>query len=294
MRLLSTNGDGEFSLTEFIDDSIPRYAILSHTWGADQEEVAFKDMMEKTGRNKRGYGKLQFCRERAAGDHLDYFWVDTCCIDKSSSTELSEAINSMFRWYREAAKCYVYLSDVSTSGSIQTGPPSQLAWEAAFQQSRWFTRGWTLQELLAPASVEFYSTDGKLLGDKTSMVRVLQEITGISGRALQGDPLSGFGVDERLSWAAGRKTKRAEDAAYSLLGIFDIHMPLIYGEGKDKALARLQREMQSLQGEGSRSGIAHSYNGPVFNGAISGRYVIPGPQATGGTMNFNFGGDGQR
>ncbi|KAF2731259.1 HET-domain-containing protein [Polyplosphaeria fusca] len=285
MRLLSTNSDGEFSLTEFIDDS-----------GADQEEVAFKDMIEKTGRDKLGYGKLQFCKERAASDHLDYFWVDTCCIDKSSSTELSEAINSMFRWYREAAKCYVYLSDVSTSGSIQIGPPSQLTWEAAFQQSRWFTRGWTLQELLAPASVEFYSTDGKLLGDKTLMVRVLQEITGISGRALpvQGDPLSGFSVDERLSWAAGRKTKRTEDAAYSLLGIFDIHMPLIYGEGKDKAMARLRREMQSLQGEGSRSGIAHSYNGPVFNGAISGRYVIPGPQATGGTMNFNFGGDGQR
>ncbi|KAF2732967.1 HET-domain-containing protein [Polyplosphaeria fusca] len=270
MRLLSSNGDGEFSLTKFVDDSIPRYAILSHTWGADQEEVTFKDIMEKTGRDKIGYEKFQFCRERAASDRLDYFWIDTCCIDKSSSTELSEAIKSMFRWYREAAKCYVYLSDVSTDGSIQTGPPS-----------RWFnvTRGWTLQELLAPASVRFYSTDGKLLGDKTSLVRVLQEITGISVRALQGNPLSGFGVDERLPWAAGRKTKRAEDAAYSLLGIFDIHMPLIYGEGKDKAMARLRREIeQSLQGEGPRDGIAHSYSGP----------------ASGGTMNFNFGGDGQR
>ncbi|KAF2726394.1 heterokaryon incompatibility, partial [Polyplosphaeria fusca] len=142
---------------------------ISHTWGADQEEVTFKDIMETTGRDKIGYEKFQFCRERATSDCLDYFWIDTCCIDKSSSTELSEAINSMFRWYREAAKCYAYLSDVSTDGSIQTGPPSQPTWEAAFQRSRWFTCGWTLQELLAPASVRFYSTDGKLLGDKTSL-----------------------------------------------------------------------------------------------------------------------------
>ncbi|KAF2726976.1 hypothetical protein EJ04DRAFT_517535 [Polyplosphaeria fusca] len=228
MRLLSTNGDGEFSLIEF-----------------------------------------------------------------SSSTELSEGINSMFRWYREAAKCHVYLSDVSTDVSIQTGLPSQPTWEAAFQGSRWFVRGWTLQELLAPASAEFYSTDGKLLSNKTSMVRVLQEITGISVRVLQGNPLLGFGVDERLSWAAGRKTKRAEDAGYSPLGIFDIHMPLIYREGKDKVMARLRREIeQSLQGEGPRYGIAHSYSGPIFHGAISGHYVIPGPQANGVTMNYNFGGDG--
>jgi hypothetical protein len=290
MRLLSTNGDGEFSLAEFVGDNIPSYAILSHTWGADQEEVTFKDIMEEIGKDKPGYRKLQFCRERAASDHLDYFWVDTCCIDKSSSAELSEAINSMFQWYREAAKCYVYLSDVSTDSSIQIEPPSQPTWKAAFQRSRWFTRGWTLQELLAPAWVEFYSRDSKPLGDRSSMVRALQEITGISIRALQGNPLSEFSVDERLSWAAGRKTKRAEDAAYSLLGIFDIHMPLIYGEGKNKALARLRREIeQSSHGEASRNGIAHSSSRPVFNGASFANYVVPGLQANRGTMHFHLG-----
>jgi hypothetical protein len=299
MRLLTIEQDGGFSLTEFIGDDFPRYAILSHTWGEDHEEVTFKDIMENTGNVKPGYNKIRFCGERAASDDLRYFWVDTCCIDKSNSVELSEAINSMFRWYREAAKCYVYLPDVSTDGSIGNDQMSQQTWKAAFRQSRWFTRGWTLQELLAPTSVEFYSAEGELLGDRNSMGRDIQEITGISIRALEGSHLSGFSIDERLSWAARRKTKRKEDAAYSLLGIFDIQMPLIYGEGREKALSRLQREIaqssqdkRSAYGSMNGSGQANSYHGPVFNGPISGRYVIPGPQVTGGTMNFNFGGDG--
>src|SRR2546421_5738839 len=198
MRLLKVEDDGEFSLTEFIGDKIPRYAILSHTWGADGEEVIFKDLMEGTGKNKAGYQKIRFCGEQAATDGLRYFWVDTCCIDKSSSTELSEAINSMFRWYHNAEKCYVYLSDVSIGGSIKNGEFSQWIWEPAFQKSRWFARGWTLQELIAPASVEFFSVEGERFGDKKSLEQQIHEITGITAQALQGDPLSYFSVDERM------------------------------------------------------------------------------------------------
>jgi hypothetical protein len=210
MRLLKLNDDGEFGLTEFVGDNIPRYAILSHTWGADGDEVTFKDLMKGTGKGKAGYRKIRFCGKQAAADGLQFFWVDTCCINKSSSTELSEAINSMFRWYRDAAKCYVYLSDVAISGS---------AWEPAFQKSKWFTRGWTLQELIAPPSVEFFSREGERLGDKKLLEGQIHEITGIAAQALQGDPLFHFSVNERMLWAAKRETTREEDAAYSLLGI---------------------------------------------------------------------------
>ncbi|KAF2820926.1 HET-domain-containing protein [Ophiobolus disseminans] len=240
MRLLRLKDNGEFSLAEYIDNVIPRYAILSHTWGADHEEVTFKDLAEGTGKSKAGYSKIQFCANQAAKDRLQFFWVDTCCIDKSSSAELSEAINSMFRWYQDAARCYVYLSDVSVSGSIEDNEFSR-RWKPAFKKSRWFTRGWTLQELIAPKSVEFFSKEEQRLGDKQSMEQTLHEITRIAIQALQGKPLPQFTVDERMSWAEKRHTKREEDAAYSLLGIFDIHMPLLYGERREKALLRLKK-----------------------------------------------------
>jgi len=147
MRLLHANDDGSFSLTSFTGNNIPIYAILSHTWEADEHEFVFQDQKDGTGRNKRGYRKVQFCSQQAQKDNLRYFWVDSCCIDQSSSAELSTAINSMFRWYRNAAKCYVYLTDVSTSEHSQS---PDLPWKAAFSGSRWFKRGWTLQELLAP------------------------------------------------------------------------------------------------------------------------------------------------
>jgi hypothetical protein len=147
MRLLKLQDDGEFSLIEFVGD-IPRYVILSHTWGTDDEEVTFKDMVEGTGKGKAGYRKIRFCGKQAANDGIRFSWVDTCCIDKSSSAGLSEAISSMFRWYCNAAKCYVYLSDVSTNGYTKDEPSSQWTWKLTFQQSRWFTRGWTLKSLL--------------------------------------------------------------------------------------------------------------------------------------------------
>ena len=237
MRLLHYNSDGDFSLTEFFLN-IPPYTILSHTWGL--EEVTFRDMTEGNGASKTGFDKIRFCGEQARRDGFQYFWVDTCCIDKSNSTELAEAINSMFRWYHDAAKCYVYLPDVSSPVIDISDKSDQLPWEMAFRASRWFTRGWTLQELIAPTSVEFFSKNRKLLGDRKSLERYICEITGIPCKALRGCPLAKFSITERMSWIETRQTTREEDMAYSLLGMFDVYMPLIYGEGKANAVGRLQ------------------------------------------------------
>ena len=242
MRLLKLKANGQFSLTNDIIGDVPRYAILSHTWGADNEEVTFKDLEEGTGERKAGYTKIRFCGKQADNDGLEYFWVDTCCINKPNHTELSEAITSMFRWYRDAAKCYVYLPDVSI-GDYNNDDQSQQTWESAFQKCRWFIRGWTLQELLAPASVEFFSREGERLGDKKSLEQQIHKITGIPLGALRGNPLSNFSINERMSWAAKRETKRKEDKAYSLQGIFNVYMPILYGEGNN-AFSRLIEEIE--------------------------------------------------
>jgi len=247
MHLLQYNSDGNFSLTEF-DEAIPKYAILSHRWG--KEEATFEDLQKGTGTKKAGYEKLRFCGKQARVDGLKYFWVDTCCIDKSSSTELAEALNSMYRWYRDAARCYVYLVDVSALKRKAGNTSLEHTWESAFRDSKWFTRGWTLQELLAPRAVEFFSQHGKRLGDKKSLGRQIQEVTGIPISALEGAPLSQFRVEERFTWAENRQTTRPEDKAYSLLGIFGIHLPPIYGEGREHAFRRLKKEIQeSLTGK---------------------------------------------
>ncbi|KAI9691957.1 MAG: hypothetical protein M1820_009665 [Bogoriella megaspora] len=252
MRLLESLSNQEFHLTgNFLDDETPVYAILSHTWG--EEEVVFGDidkesgLLTEQGRAKTGYAKIKFCGEQAAKDGFRYFWVDSCCIDKSNSQELQEAITSMFRWYQRATRCYVYLSDVITSNEEDQN--SQIAWEAAFRASRWFTRGWTLQELLGPESVNFFSAEGnKKLGDKVSLKQMIHEITGIALAALEGSPLSKFARNERMGWAKSRKTLRPEDRAYSLLGIFGVSMGIRYGEGPDKAFERLHRNIDRLTG----------------------------------------------
>jgi hypothetical protein len=243
MYLLQFGDDNDFSLVEYIGNSIPRYAILSHTWGSDNEEITFQDIKSGTGKGKAGYRKIRFCGTRAASDGLQHFWVDTCCIDKSSSAELHEAINSMFRWYQNAERCYVYLSDVSDGISSRDNELSR-SWKPPFRESRWFTRGWTLQELIAPLSVEFFSKEGTCLGNKQSLEQTLHEVTGIALNALRGPSLSQFSKDERFAWAAERQTKREEDAAYCLLGIFGVFMPLIYGEGRKNALARLEEQIE--------------------------------------------------
>jgi hypothetical protein len=247
MRLLKRLPDSDdFSLVEYVGDSVPPYAILSHTWGLDNDEVTFKDIMKGRGKDKPGYRKLSFCSKQAAKDDLDFFWVDTCCINKTSSAELSEAINSMFKWYQESEKCYVLLSDVSVSSPARE--ITQEKWGEIFQNSRWFKRGWTLQELLAPRFVEFFSKDGTRIGNKRSLQGALQTTTGLPVLALKNRALSQFSANERFSWAERRETKREEDAAYSLLGIFDVQIPLLYGEGRSKAYKRLQREVEGSLG----------------------------------------------
>jgi hypothetical protein len=224
------------------------YAILSHTWGSDNEEVSFKDITDGTGSNKAGYQKLRFCGQQAKSNGLHYFWVDTCCINKSDSSELQRAINSMFRWYQKASRCYVYLSDVSLYS--QDGRFLHIEWESAFRNSRWFTRGWTLQELIAPKAVEFYSRDHIRLGDKYTLERQITEITGIAKEALREQSLSDFSVEERFLWAEKRQTTEDEDKAYCLLGIFNIFLPLIYGEGQLNAMRRLYKEIKESASNG--------------------------------------------
>ncbi len=158
----------------------------------------------------------------------------------------------MFRWYKNAAKCYVYLSDISIPDD-DFKSDSKFDFETAFRTAKWFTRGWTLQELLAPLSVEFFSADYKRLGDKVSLERLIHERTRIPVNALQQYDPTHFIFDECVSWVAGRETKYEEDLAYSLLGIFGIFLPLIYGEGRENAFRRLREEV-------SKSAQSHEFD----------------------------------
>ncbi|KZZ95532.1 Tetratricopeptide-like helical [Moelleriella libera RCEF 2490] len=247
MRLLQRAPNGDIQLTSFDDDNAPPYAILSHTWNEGQE-VTYHELQAGAGKQKSGYEKIRFCLDRAAEDGIAYCWVDTCCIDKSTSDELSTAINSMFRWYQRAAKCYVYLTDITVPAEVSDAVTHRITWHDAFCRSRWFRRGWTLQELLAPASVEFYSREGKRLGSKITLEEKIQQITKVPLEALRGERhLSTFSVDERISWAAQRLTTKKEDKAYCLLGILGVFLSLIYGEGEEHAMLRLREEVQRRQ-----------------------------------------------
>lgn len=286
MRLLNT---GDYTFKEFSDTKdIPRYAILSHTW-EEEEEVAFEEMnLYVTARSrlgikgrtpvkdavaeeavkdedaenditichrteaKRGFGKIEQLCSLAAARGLGYAWIDTCSINKHSSTELSESINSMFRWYERSEVCFAYLSDVSANSEDLI-----CEHDTAFEQSRWNSRGWTLQELIAPANVLFLDRDWQPIGWKEALpiVALIQRATGIPAAVLKskdvrGD-LSRISIAARMSWASKRKTTRPEDIAYCLFGIFDIAMPLLYGEGGEKAFFRLQREIMSLSDDHS-------------------------------------------
>ncbi|KAK7397683.1 hypothetical protein QQX98_012947 [Neonectria punicea] len=200
-------------IKSFHDSVQVPYAILSHTWEGD--EVTFEDMQDLAMARKKttSFSKIKETCRIALLSHLHYVWVDTCCVDKSSSAELSEAINSMFRWYRDAANC------------------------------RWFSRGWTLQELIAPTNVVFYDAEWNWLGTKHGAAENLHAITGIDKEVQEETkPLTNTALARRMSWAATRKTTRVEDVAYCLLGIFDVNMPMLYGEGP-RAFARLQQEI---------------------------------------------------
>ncbi|KAI0129760.1 heterokaryon incompatibility protein-domain-containing protein, partial [Xylariales sp. AK1849] len=236
MRLLDVR---TMQLKEFLGRDLPRYAILSHTWG--EEEVTFNDLSQiEQASWKKGFSKMEQVACVAKKQGLDYFWVDTCCIDKSSSAELSEAINSMFAWYRDAAVCYAYLSDLHVGSSLD-----DISLSTSLASCRWFTRGWTLQELLAPSKLEFYDSCWNCLGgrDTAAILRSISEITSIDEDILRDNRrMRQVSVGRKMSWAAKRTTTRVEDMAYCLLGIFDINMPLLYGEGR-KAFLRLQEEI---------------------------------------------------
>jgi hypothetical protein len=237
MRLINAQ---TVKLEEFFDEPRPSYAILSHTW--DAEEITFSDLAEpQQAKTKQGFSKIQQVCELTQRHGLGFVWVDTCCIDKSSSTELSHAINSMFRWYEDASICYVYLSDLNDNIRGSGATSSTLSWESC----RWFTRGWTLQELLAPSKLEFYDHAWDFLGERNSrpILQALSSITSIDEHILADSRrIHEVSIGTRMSWAANRATSRIEDTAYCLMGIFNVFMPLLYGEGR-RAFKRLQEEM---------------------------------------------------
>ncbi len=219
------------------------YAILSHVWG--MEEQSFQDLRalqkgcEADGSNPRdkAFEKIRRCCEVAESHGFRWIWNDTCCIDKTSSAELSEAINSMYRYYFLAKVCFAYLADVS-------GDNARADRKGEFRWSKWHERGWTLQELLAPRLVVFMSRDWSVLGTKFDLSSVLQDVTGIPGAVLKHEAgLADLSIATRMGFAAGRKTTRPEDRAYSLMGIFDVSMPTLYGEGGERAFRRLQEEV---------------------------------------------------
>ena len=227
MRLLHTK---LLEFEEFFDSQIPRYAILSHRWA--KKEVTFQDFGLGRQQVWPGFVKIRGCCAVALSQGFDWVWIDTCCIDKKSSAELSEAINSMWRWYREAKECYVYLSDVQWKKGMDL--------QNTLKQSSWFTRGWTLQELLAPSQVVFFDREWNYIGVKQKMLAEISAVTGIGAEHLNN--ISGASVATKMSWVSRRQTSRLEDMAYCLLGIFGINMPLLYGEGR-KAFLRLELEI---------------------------------------------------
>lgn len=241
------------SVLEQYSDEQPiniKYAILSHCWGATTEEITFREMEmlskmasfdRKKLRQRPGYQKILKSCEQANKDEFKWLWVDTCCINAESSSELSEAINSMFRWYEGSGKCYAYLHDVDADKLPTKRDDEKFGQFDGWP--KWFSRGWTLQELVAPSVVQFFNQRWQPIGNKNLFAHTLKEITRIPSCILQyGLDADHLSVAQIMSWAADRKTTRVEDRAYSLLGLFGVHMPMLYGEGKN-AFRRLQLEL---------------------------------------------------
>ena len=284
MRLLNAR---TLEVEEFIDDATrPPFAILSHTWTKD--EVSFQDIqcLERS-RRKSGFEKIQFTCQQALQDELTHAWVDTCCIDKTSSAELSEAINSMFRWYKESTVCYAFLVDVqdarlrrpSTRGWSERfksvplySPGSATEAEKRFVRSRWFTRGWTLQELIAPSKVVFYGPEWSYLGEMLDLVPLVSHASRIPAAILTKQAnLFQVSAAKRMSWASTRQTTKIEDEAYCLLGLFNVNMALLYGEGR-KAYRRLQEHIVVSTNDHSRLAWRRS-GGPGRKTEVSPTYL---------------------
>lgn len=263
MRLLHFDSLDRLVLTDFSGKPIPPYAILSHRWSGS--EILLDDV--RSGAYKKrveGYRKLKFCARQATQDGLRYFWIDTCCIDRWNLPELSKAINYMFKWYKHASRCYVFLPDVL----VPTGSDSlqRSDWDSSFRNSAWFTRGWTLQELIAPVSVEFFSFEGRRIGDRASLDDLIHNVTGIPIAALRNCPLDNFSTSERRRWTVNRETTEKEDIVYCLLGLLGVSMPTAYGEGLESAQRRLQAEVDAI---GSAPTIIPFSRNPSFVGRQS-------------------------
>ena len=255
-------------LREFSKGEIPPYAILSHRWGPSSEEISFQDVMRTQDddnlqhgsailrRKKKAFDKIESCCRQALRHGLTHAWVDTCCIDKRSSAELSEALNSMFDWYARAKVCYVFMEDVESKAGMED--PS--AENSSFRASRWFTRGWTLQEMIAPPDVRFYARDWIEIGRKRDMTGLLRQITRVAEDVLvHPRAVKNVCASQKMYWASGRETTRVEDRAYSLLGLFGISMPILYGEGS-RAFTRLQEEI-----------VRSSFDHTIFAWELEGR-----------------------
>jgi len=259
MRLLNVD---TMELEEISDNEFVEYSILSHRWGS--EEITFHDLTSGNYRHLHGYAKLSACCRLAKSEGYKWTWVDTCCINKSSSAELSEAINSMFQYYRRSRVCYVYLSDVHDHDL--NGNSSSLA------SSEWFRRGWTLQELIAPDNVVFFNATWRELGTRASLAETVSTITRIDMKLLSPradgseieDLMKSYSLAHRMAWAADRQTTRVEDEAYCLMGIFGVNMPLLYGEGS-KAFQRLQHHIMEDSDDCSVLAWGETYTRPVWS-----------------------------
>ena len=257
MRLLNVH---TLEFSEYSED-VPKYAVASHRWKTGTE-ATIKDVRNKWKTDKDGYRKVEgfakYVRKHVC--HVEWLWIDTCCVNQDSSQEVTEAVNSMFRWYSDAEVCLAYLADISDAGN-----------ESEFRRSEWFRRGWTLQELLAPQMVVFLSASWDVIGYRggdgwtrsgnqvaggRALEAAISTITGIPESVLHNYARSmSFSTGERLSWISGRKTTKEEDMSYSLLGIFNVTMPVIYGEGAKRARERLMEEIRkrtiSIHGQSS-------------------------------------------
>ncbi|KAL3605190.1 hypothetical protein FPOAC2_00132 [Fusarium poae] len=216
----------------------PPYAILSHTWGNARDEITFQQALQADHsefEHLLGYQKIVGACDFALRLGFEHVWADTCCIDKTDYNVLSTALGYMFQWYRDAEICCVYLHDVVAQAD-PTLPGSE------FRNSRWFRRGWTLQELIAPRQVVFFNRNWDEIGTKSSLLETITQITNIPSQVLLMNHPGEMSIAQCMSWASGRETSRVEDRAYSLMGLLGVTIPMLYGEG-EKAFERLQLEI---------------------------------------------------
>ncbi|XDG06029.1 hypothetical protein ABKA04_005644 [Annulohypoxylon sp. FPYF3050] len=281
MRLLKTK---EYRLIETneVPNPFPQYAILSHTWISPRDEITYQDFKRRKDDidyglyKQKGWKKFKKYCDRAAKDGWEWAWMDTCCIDKTNPADTQEAINAMFRWYQNAGVCYAYLEDVDANEASDTDMGFPLNWDfddiASIDnvadrdsvihkalrphliKAKWFTRGWTLQELLAPPYLVFVDRAWRRIGTRESWADEIKEASRIEARYLTDFSPTDFvscSLAKRLSWASRRETTIEEDETYSLLGLFGISLPLIYGEGRWRAFNRLQRELITVYNDDS-------------------------------------------